>query len=159
MKLPIPPLVNQVAARLPDGNLDPARFTDCGEACFSSAFFGANGVLFAPGCIRQALNLPEDNGVTTATDLINLWNKLGGKSRKEFMLSHRLWSACSQLRNKGRYMLLLGGWLSPTFGHWVLAYQRNNVAVDVMGPGEGIYTTYSPQWLNDRSWNTQVILE
>lgn len=158
MTLRVPPLVGQNVARLPDGNVDPAHATDCGEACLASALEGRCGVYLTPGAIRQSLGLPDGNGSSTAEDLADWWNRLRGGAEVTSFNGDVLWKHLGNLRHYGHYCILLGGWLEPSIGHWVLAYQRSSTALDVMGPWGREYDTYLKGYVDSGSWGSQVWL-
>lgn len=157
-KLPEPPVVSQLQALLPDGNVDPARATDCGWACLSSALAGISGIDLAPGCLREAAGLSEWNGTSTANQVLGVARRLGVNAEAATFGSPTLWRQLRRLRNHGRYMMLLGGWIDPTIGHWVLAYSRDSEAVEVMGPYSSRRFRYPRRILDTRGYGVQVVL-
>jgi hypothetical protein len=156
--LPMPPLVSQLQTVLPDGTIDPASLTDCGESCMGSALAGLTGVLLSPGCIRQAMGLPSTSGNSNASQLAAVAHLARGEIVVSFHTGDALWKSLGYLRKHGRYALILGHWLSPDYGHWVLAYERDGSAVRVMGPWGNAYARYSPQHLESLSMGSQVWL-
>lgn len=156
--LPVPPVVGQLQARLPDGQLDPAQATDCGWACLASALVGISGVDIAPGCLRQAAGLSEWNGTSTARDITRVARGLGLSAEPRIFGTGQLWHALEGLRHHGVYMLVLGGWLDPVVGHWVLAYERASTVVEVMGPYDARRFAYPKRFIAERSYSSQVLL-
>ena len=158
MTLPIPPVVGQNVAKLPDGSLDPAHATDCGEACLSSALRACWGMNLTPGCIRQSLGLGEGDGSSSAEMLRTWWELTGRKADTTSFGPSVLWSGLAKLRHYGRYAMLLGNWVDPSVLHWVLAYERGTAAVSVMGPWGGGYYNYSFSHLEQYGAGQQVWL-
>lgn len=154
----MPPVVGQRVARLPDGRLDPADETDCGWACLSSALVGISGLDITPGCLRQAAGLTEWNGTSTAGDIWRVARGLGLDAVIRTFNRDQLWPQMKALRHHGAYMMLLGGWLDPTVGHWVLAYERGASVVEVMGPYDARRFAYPRRFIADRTYGAQVLL-
>lgn len=132
--LPPPPVVSQKAALLPDGSIDPAALTDCGEACLSAALRVATSYTLSPGCIRQMLGEPRDNGRTLGHELSGALNALGVQAWELRENASFIWDALARSRHHGRYTAILGYWLAFPSLHWVLAYQRDSIGVWVMDP-------------------------
>lgn len=156
--LPVPPVVSQLQARLPDGAIDPAAYTDCGWACLSAALRGMRGMAISPGCFREAAGLPEDNGVSTAANVAWAAWGVGLHSGASIFGSVQQWQALADLRRHGQYALILGGFLSPNFGHWVLAYERGPAGLSVMEPFNGEHGLYTERFVASRTWGAQVWL-
>lgn len=156
--LPTPPVVSQLQARLPDGQVDPARATDCGWACLSSALCGVKGIDLAPGCLREAAGLSEWNGTSTAAQIVSIGQRLGLDASAAIFGTDRLWRQLRRLRRHGRYVMLLGGWIDPTIGHWVLAYERDATSVEVMGPYSAERFRYPRRIVEARSYGVQVVI-
>lgn len=156
--LKVPPVVSQRGALLPDGSVDPAGETDCGEACMSSGVDGINGLYISPGCIRQALGKSSASGNSTAANLSWYAGRIGRVSSQQSWGSGVQWEGLSKLRHHGRYVLILGTWVLPGYEHWVLAYERKAASVLVMDPWSGAYQEYGRQFLNEQSAWSQVTL-
>lgn len=135
--LPVPPIVAQRSALLPDGQVDPANTTDCGEACVASVLEVASGYRISPGCVRQALGEPRDNGRTVASELSRLLTGLGVPSWIYAEGAADSWEHCAKLRHYGFYRIVLGYWLTFPALHWVLAYERTSRSLRVMDPWGG----------------------
>jgi len=156
--LPVPPVISQLWAKLPDGKFDPASQSDCGEACLSSALIAIRDVELSPGCIRQALKLPESGGWSNGEQLADLSSRLGMTAHAQSVGWEVLWGDLGYLRHYGRYCLMLGDWLESGVGHWVLAYERSATEVHVMGPYDAILTSYTREWLQGHLLASQVLL-
>jgi len=156
--LPVPPVVAQLLTKLPDGNLDPARATDCGESCFASALAAIAGVWLSPGCIRGALGLPSGDGSSNAGELSDLWQRLGGSAYETTLTGDALWGELWRLRHHGRYALLLGDWITVGVLHWVLAYQRGASTLELMDPASGERLTYHASYVAARGQPSQVFV-
>lgn len=154
--LPEPPVVGQLVTRLPDGSIDPADYTDCGESCLASAIEGLGLPHFSAGCIRQALGLPENNGTSTAVELGELCRGIGVVAVETEYSMPELWGELMRLRRHGRYCVMLGDWITAGVGHWVLAYERDNRVVTVMGPAEAVRAQYDQSYLTARGWSSQL---
>lgn len=131
--LPVPPLRDQNTDLLPDGTVDPAHFTDCGEACVSSVIEALTSYHVPVGCIRSILRLPQDNGITGPADL----NQALAVFRLQSWTLREAagnWLKSARLRNHGHYALLLGRWIDPAQLHWVIAYEHGVQGVWVMDP-------------------------
>lgn len=132
--LPVPPIVAQRSALLPDGQLDPANTTDCGEACVASVVEASSGFRLSPGCIRQALGEPSENGRTVAAELSRFLLGLGIPSWVYTENGRDSWDHMAKLRHFGFYRIVLGYWLTFPSLHWVVAYERTSKVVRVMDP-------------------------
>ena len=154
--LPIPPIVGQNTALNPDGSVEPDHAYDCGEACWASAFDGYWGIHTSPGCVRQMLGEPASGSGTSAAELGGLWRRFHANAVETVYPSADLWAPLAKLRRFGRYALLLGNWISPTEGHWVLAYERGTTTVMVMGPWDGAYFAYTRARVEAQSLGSQL---
>lgn len=67
-----------------------------------------------------------------------------------------LWDHLAHLRHYGQYVMLLGGWLDPTIGRWVLGWERGAKELHVMEPFNAQYAVYSEQFISDRGYGSQV---
>lgn len=140
--LPVPPIVSQLQSRLPDGGLDPANHSDCGESCLASAFRALRFMSMSPGCVRQSLGLPFSDGSTTASELAYWWNGVHGVAEVAERSKIEIWDELGLLRHHGWYQVVLGFWVQPGFLHWVLAYERTRAGVLVMEPFSGQRALY-----------------
>lgn len=156
--LPVPPVVSQLQALLPDGKVDPAAYTDCGWACLGAALQGMRGVSISPGCFREAAGLPDDNGVSTGHNIEWMAWGVGLHSQATIFGRDQEWQELGTLRRHGQYALILGGWLSPSVGHWVLAYERGGAGLSVMEPFHGEHALYTERFVSSRRWGAQVWL-
>lgn len=150
---PRPQLVGQLVALLPDGQVDPAAATDCGEACVSSAVAVARGLALGPGCLRESLGKPEYDGRTTPDDLGRLCEAFRMDPRVGRSSGPNPASVRRRLRAK-RYVALLGYFESSQFLHWVLAYDYGEHGVWVMDPWTATLRPYTwdmlrSQWTGD----------
>lgn len=133
-----PAVVGQNVALLPDGSVDPAAATDCGESCVSSVILTYTGLNLSPGCIRQSLAKPAVDGRTNGLDLSRVLRGLGWRARYHSLNPDRsLRSALRYQILRGRYVIMLGSWDSPSVLHWVLAYGFHDHGVWVMDPWPG----------------------
>lgn len=127
--LPVPPIVEQNTALLPDGSIDPAHATDCGEACLSSIMEVHTTLHMPPGCIRQMLGKSEIDGRTTAPELANFLRCFDIGANVLALDDSAAWDSLGYLRHHGHYAAVLGYWISPDALHWELAYQRSGETV------------------------------
>lgn len=134
---PVPSRVSQNGAILPDGTLDPEHATDCGEACCSSVLSSLLSLSLSPGCVRQSIGPGAVLGYTTRQELALWLVKLLPRSRVRVYDPLDLWQECHHLRRTGRYLLLLGHWLSPSTLHWRVAYEGDANFVWMMDPWVG----------------------
>jgi hypothetical protein len=147
---PDPVPVSQMGQQLPDGSVDPAASTDCGEACLSSAITTVTGLPFGAGCIRQALQLPSGDGRTTSDMLARVWRAFGRHAK---VGAGDIWKALPSgvtFKRHGMYRLLLGNYDGP-YLHWVLAYENDLTDYAVMDPWRGANVVYDLDWLRSVS--------
>lgn len=137
--LPVPPVVKQRDALNPDGSVDTAATTDCGEACLSSILEVATSFHVSPGCIRESLGLPMYDGRTTAVELVSFLNAMGVESWRVREASPGAWDLLAALRHSGRFVVVLGRWETFDALHWVVAYQRTSQTVWYMDPWSGTH--------------------
>ena len=155
---PIPPIVAQRSTVGPTGEVDSAGSTDCGEACLSSAILAVRGIRIAPGCLRQALSLPPDNGSTTGAQLAVLWEGVGRKAAVRDLGVDILAGRDATLRRAEKYAVILGTWILPDLQHWMLAYHRQRGTWRVMDPWRGALVELSPGDFRDNYSGTIVEL-
>lgn len=140
----MPPIVAQLTAQDPGPITDPAASTDCGEACLASAIWAVRGLAIAPGCLRQALRLPPDNGSTTPEELAQLWAAVGRVARVKRGTSQDMDPLGLTLRHDRRYRVMLGNWNGPNLAHWILAFHTDAGRVRCMDPATGSYVDKTP---------------
>lgn len=149
--LDVPPIISQNEAVLPDGTIDPAHATDCGEACISSALASFRRLHLGPGCIRQALGLPADNGRTTSQEIARFATSLGLKAQMRTDQGADLWTSLSILRHHGRMLFCLVHFEGSGPLHWMLAYERGAEKVRLMDPWTGSYVELTKAFMV--GWN------
>lgn len=137
--LPWAPLVAQNRVLLPDGSIDPDHATDCGESCVSSVITANTSYTLTPGCIRQAMQLNRDSGITTANDLWQFLHAMGINAFRVEQPAANEWASLNELRHHGKYRILLGSWESPDFLHWVVAFEKSSGGIKYMDPWNGTY--------------------
>lgn len=157
--LPVPAVVPQRQALLPDGTIDPAAETDCGEACLASVLEAASGFALSPGCIRQALGIGEVNGRTVANQVAAFLIGMGVEAFQRHDDAALAWNNLGELRHHGKYQVLLGYWLEFPALHWVLAYERTSNAVRVMDPWHAVHTTLLQPFFRDRYAGDRVVAQ
>ncbi len=135
---PVPPYVDQMDARLPDGLPDPDRATDCGFACVSAVFEALMGLKIAPGCFREALLPAHVDGRTTPDDLVRLLHRLGGRATPVYFPlgggSDGDWEALAVARHHRQYRIVLGNFHGINLAHWMLEYERRDGLAYFMDP-------------------------
>lgn len=149
--LPAPPIVGQNVALLPDGTVDPDHKTDCGESCVSSVVWASTEYSISPGCIRQAMNPTGPDGLTTGQMLARFLNGVGVRATRDVLYHGEIWKHLAELRNHGKYQIMLGNWLDPVLLHWVVAYERSSTGVWVMEPWSATRREYQQQFVNASS--------
>jgi ABC-type bacteriocin/lantibiotic exporter with double-glycine peptidase domain len=140
------PTVSQQQALLPDGNRDPANQTDCGEACVSIIVEASGRGFMPPGCIREWLLLPPDNGVTTGFDLSDALHRFGIPARVHEVSDTAAEDKVRALAKSGGAAILLGSWIDPAFDHWMVTGRLSDNGVWVSDPWGGT--------IRDLSWDT-----
>lgn len=154
--LPVPPVVSQLNAVNPDGSVDPAATTDCGEACAASALRGFGKLQLSPGCIRQAIGDPVQNGRTVGGELERVFRQSGLVATVSGLSGDALWKALRRLRRHGRYCLILGAWIEPDQLHWRLLYERDALNVSFMDPWTGGYGSMGEATVLAKGADSQV---
>lgn len=132
--VPQPPAIGQNIAQLPDGTIDPFHANDCGETCAASILKAATSYCLSPGCIRQALSVNADDGLTSASSLALFLEAMGLAAQTSFLEVDQAWAQLQRLRHHGRYAIILGRWIGPSWLHWYLAYEGAPTDVHVMDP-------------------------
>jgi hypothetical protein len=138
--------VPQQSALLPDGSLDPANQTDCGEACLSIVAVAAGQGYLSPGCFRQWLGKPESNGVTTAEDLSIGLARLRIRHTVEEISDTAAEDALRHFASVGQLAIILGSWEFPQFDHWMVSGRLSDNGVWVSDPWTGS--------VRDLTWDT-----
>jgi hypothetical protein len=157
MKPPVLRQVQQNLAVLPDGNVDPAGQTDCGEACVCSLVASRRGYMFSPGAIRQALGLPSVNGRTTTDELVGIIRGFGltaGAFAEQASVTR---DTFTRWIAKGYYVVFLSSMYGTDALHWLVAYDFSSQGVTVMDPEMASPLTITYKDL-ERFWAGEVIV-
>lgn len=155
--LPVPPVVGQRIALLPDGSIDPAALTDCGESCVSSVLQLATSYSIAPGCIRSAIGLPWDNGRSTTDELASFLTSMGVRSWVYASDANGAWAHLAHGRHYGYMRIILGRWIDTGHLHYMVAYERSSSVIECMDPWIGDYRSISVEAFLTRYQGEQVV--
>lgn len=121
----------------PDGTIDPAHATDCGEEALAIAIWATRGVELSEGAIRAKLQLPPDRGNTTADELASFL-------RRNWFKPSVLWPPVASLQPSLKFQLdrkhtpiVLGYWLAQSMGHWIVANGYGDDHMFYLDPWDG----------------------
>lgn len=151
-----PRIVNQRTALLPDGTVDPASLTDCGEACVSSVAASLGAPVLSPGCLRAAAGKPASLGVTTGADIALLLKGLAFRGDLRSSGPEDSESSFRRWLRWHSYVVALGYWQGPAELHWVVAYHVGRRRLWVMDPWVGEYVPWSWRGVADVFAGTAV---
>jgi hypothetical protein len=104
--------------------LDPAAETDCGEACCSIALLAFGLDFFSPGCVRQAMSLPQHSGFSTADDLASFLEQFRLDVTIEQWTPEELHTGLIHAAESGGLAVVLGAWVYPDLEHWQVSGRR-----------------------------------
>lgn len=155
--LPVPPVVAQRGYDLPGGAEDTAALTDCGEACCTSVLEVFTGYRIPVGAIREAMGKSADDGVTLSGELSAFLSGMGLLAYVEDVGSDEL-ERLRRLRHFGVYRIILGRWIFPATGHWVVAYESAGDIVNVMDPWIADHRPYSTAFIRGSSLHAHVVV-
>lgn len=116
------PCWNQLAGPLPDGNMDPEIYSDCGETCVAMVVAGVHGVPLDPGGLRQFLHGPGGTGLTDGNELVHALAYCSTAAHVEKPSGEIAWNVLQTVVRSERPIIMLGRWASVGGSmHWQVA--------------------------------------
>lgn len=140
------PLVGQNLALLPDGSVDPAHATDCGEACCSIVLSAFGIIDMSPGCVRQSMGKRADLGYTTAQDLAYFLSRFRLPASPVRVGSEAGQQELLDVKGGDYLAICLGTWISPSAEHWMVSGRASTQGVWFSDPWSAQHVL--------RSWDT-----
>jgi hypothetical protein len=134
------PIVGQNSPSLPDGMPDPAHYEDCGEANVSCVVLVARGAFVSPGCIREMLGKRATNGYTDAGDLARAARFFGIPAESNPATAAEARTLLTGAHGENRIYSVLGTWIFPGLGHWVVGGAASAAGLYVMDPWHAKHT-------------------
>lgn len=123
---------------------------DCGEECCSLLVFSTRGIEVPAGYIRWLIGVPEGLG-TTGNDLAGYLRREGyHNARVRWPASDAGWLAIGLHVREGRLCIMLGHWLSPDVGHWMVPLAQSRDTLLVSDPWSGAHRTVTRHFFTER---------
>jgi hypothetical protein len=139
------PSWSQQGTALPDGNMDPQQYNDCGEADIAMVVAAATGVSISPGSVRSSIAGIGRSGLTTGDDLVQMFEYYNCAAHLETPDAGGAWLLITAVTAAHRPVIMLGTWPTPGPLHWLLA----------TGVAAGRISYINP-WGGVRSWIDQA---
>lgn len=131
------PRWKQTGGLLPDGNLDPQQWNDCGETCVAGIVAAVHGVDVSPGDVRESLGGPQRSGLTTAVDLVTALQHFEVAASVLATTWQNAWLRLRAQWVVAMPVIMLGNWLSSSSLHWVTMVGMEQGGVRVIDPYTG----------------------
>jgi Papain-like cysteine protease AvrRpt2 len=138
------PAWSQRQAILPDGNLDPQAYNDCGETCCSMVIASVHGCPVNPGSVRASIGGPSRSGLTTCTDLVQAFAYYHVDASCQSDRAAVAWKSIQAILATERPAIMLGTWPTPGgFLHWMIATAIEGTTIHYINPWGGVRSTLS----------------
>jgi len=118
------PAWRQTGGLLPDGNLDPQQYNDCGETCCAMVIAAVRGIRVAPGELRQELGGVQRSGLTSPGDLVQVLAANHIQAHVESMDAANAWMLLAACYGTAKPVVVLGYWLNMACMHWMLLVDK-----------------------------------
>jgi hypothetical protein len=132
------PAWTQQGVALPDGNMDPQQYNDCGEANIAMVVAAAAGVSLSPGSVRSSIAGTGRSGLTTGDDLVQMFEYYNCAAHVETPDAAGAWSVITAVTAAHRPVIMLGTWPTPGPLHWLLATGVAGGRVSYINPWGGV---------------------
>lgn len=154
------PAWSQRQAILPDGNLDPQAYNDCGETCVSMIVASVHGCPINPGSVRASIGGPSRGGLTSCLDLIQACAYYHLAAHCQSDLARLSWQNIMAVLASQRPVIMLGTWETPGGAlHWLIATHIENDAIHYINPWGGVRSYMTHVQFNQLYANSCVVID
>jgi len=128
----------QQGVPLPDGQMDPQQYNDCGETCLAMIIAACTGVSLSPGSVRSSIAGTGRSGLTTGDDLVQMSEYYNLAAHVETPDAAGAWAVITAVTAAHRPVVMLGTWPTPGPLHWMLATGISGGRISYINPWGGI---------------------
>lgn len=132
------PVWLQEADLLPNGQRASLWGSECGEECVSMAVMSIHGVPTIADGLRVLLRGPQGGALTGPADIVDLLALCNVRGVARAVPVDNLPGVVQQAAQRGRFVIALGYWVSPSFLHWALVHNASGNGWSANDPIRGM---------------------